>query len=195
MNKSKIRTNLKWWYNQATPEDISNGLYWYNQANQWCKSTADCFSVDPIEVASVLSALSPANKWGRNKEDAWSMLHAQHVHGDPYHVKVCTYNKNKEKAIRVMREGAYINEASPKTHAFVENISNLNPEFVTIDRWHMRACNTQSKRPKDVKTTLTRNQYAMVQDVTIKLAESLGLKGYELQAIIWCTIKRVWSLN
>ena len=195
MNKSKIKANLRWWYNKATPEDICSGLYWYNTANQWCKSTGDWFGVSYKEVASVLSALSPANKWERNKEDAWNMLHAEYVSGNPQHVKVCTYNKNKDKAIKVMRGDVYIKESSPKTHAFVENISSLDDRFVTVDRWHMRACNTRSIKPKGVKTTLTRKQYIIVQEATIEVAEKLGLQGYELQAIVWCTIKWAWSTN
>ena len=201
MNRTKIRRNLKGWLDRATNEDIINGKLWYRDANAWCDEIARGYGIDAKKVAMVLSALSPSNRWGRNKEDAQTMVRVWYTAVkdgvDPRPllagVKVCTFNSNKEKAIAILMDGLDITSRSPKTHAFVQNIAHLDSGYVTIDRWHMRACNTLSRSPKEVKTTLTPKQYGIITDITTSIAKREGVTPFELQAIVWCAIKNEWG--
>lgn len=40
---------------------------------------------------------------------------------------------------------------------------------------------------------MTTLQYRRIEKITSKIAKDNGLKGYELQAIIWVTIKNAWN--
>jgi hypothetical protein len=56
-------------------------------------------------VAGVIAALSPNNRWQRNVSDAEALIKA-YVFGDDIDaIKVSTYSKNKEKAIKILRGG------------------------------------------------------------------------------------------
>ncbi len=50
----------------------------------------------------MIAVLRPNNKWGRNSNDAVAMSKAWHNGCDPTSVKVCTFNKNKEKAAAIL---------------------------------------------------------------------------------------------
>ena len=55
-------------------ELMRQGEAWYLQANIWCEHRAVKYGISTYKVASVLSALSPRNKWERNKQDAEAVI-------------------------------------------------------------------------------------------------------------------------
>lgn len=184
---TKIKNRLNYWFNLATEEDINNGKNWYKDAQDFAQYLSKKYSIDSYVCASVISALSPNNKWQRNKLDAENLIKAfQQGSRD---VKVCTYNANKEKAFKIL-EGKVITEKSPKTHAFAMNVGLLSSEHITVDKWHLRACLTKEKT--DVVESCTSVQYRRVEKITSQLAKERGLKGYEFQAIVWVTIRNNW---
>jgi len=67
---NKIYKNLDKWFNLATKEEIKEGLQWYKKANDICKDIAENFKTLEIIGATVISALSPRNKWEQNIKDA-----------------------------------------------------------------------------------------------------------------------------
>lgn len=183
----KIKSNLLYFYDQATKDKqlYQDGEAWYLQANIWCETMAVKYGYSTEVVAEVLSALSPTNKWDRNKVDAEAVLSAVRNNEPMGSVKVCTYNKNKEKAFDIARLKTRIVHGSPKTYAFVQNIAHLNPDYVTIDRWHLRASFDRMIVPNN----LTPAKYEQLQNITIKLAKEKGLRGYEFQAIVWGAVR------
>jgi len=183
--KRKVRSNLLGLYGQATSENIDNGLRWYKTANVICNELAMEFDTTTERVAQVLSALSPRNKWERNIIDTRAVLEAVRDGIDPSEVKVCTFNSNKMKAFAIAKGELDIQQESPKTYSFVRNISALDENKVTIDVWHLRAC-----FGKTITSGLTPLRYEELERLTIKLAERLGLRGYEFQAIVWDTIRQ-----
>lgn len=182
--KNRIKENLQYFYDQSTEEERLSGKQWYIKANMFCEELAVRYGYNAETVASVLSALSPRNKWERNMIDTETVLQAVRDDQGPDDVKVCTFNNNKEKAFRIARHEESLSVDSPKTYAFLQNILYLNDQYVTIDVWHMRACFNRM-----IPQNLNKSVYEELQKITIDQAKDHGLKGYEYQAIIWETIK------
>jgi len=192
MARAALRSNLRHWYNQASDEEVQDGLNWYARANDVASELAcECFS--PLVTAGVISALSPNNKWKRNLIDARAVLDAVDNNQPSDAVKVCTYNANKLKAFEIARGNQEILTKSPKTYAFAKNVGELDENFVTIDVWHLRACQTRSNKRKELQSTITPLQYKVIQEETLKVAKEFGIKGYEFQAIVWVAIRNRWN--
>ena len=139
---TKIKNRLNYWFSLATEQEIKDGKNWYKEAQDFAKYLSETYKIDSYVCASVISALSPNNKWQRNKIDAEVVIKAYLNGIDPENIKVCTYNANKVKAFRILK-GEIITEKSPKTHAFAMNVGLLSSEHITIDKWHLRACLTK----------------------------------------------------
>lgn len=179
----KISKNLDYFFNLATPEQIKQGRQWYKLANEFCVNTAKEYKTTPLIVASVVSALSPRNKWQQNLIDAIKVFKAIKDGKSPEDIKVCTFHKNKFKAFELAKGNIFISEDSPKTYNFVRNIAHLDPSALTIDIWHIRACLRQFKSIGNAQ--IGKLAYNQIKALTIKKAEKLGLKGFEYQAILW----------
>ena len=191
----KIANNIKRWHKRATPENIDAGMTWYDDAQRFSRKLAREYKVTRYTAAGVISALSPNNKWDRNKFDAEQMIsHYKDGHKKWHGLKICTYDSNKDKAWKILAEGDQITKESPKTHSFAMNVGNKSPDHITIDKWHMRA---SLARPRDgitlTQESPTKLQYKRVERITLSIARMNELKGYELQAIIWLTIKENWN--
>ena len=180
---NKISLNLDKWFNIATDEEIKNGRKWYADANQIIKDIAKQFNTTEIITASVLSALSPRNKWKQNIKDTIKVFQAIKDGKTAEQIKVCTFHTNKFKAFEIEKGNKTITKDSQKTFAFVNNIAHLDDNFVTIDVWHLRACFNKTMG------SCGKLAYEQIQKLTIKKADKLGLKGYEYQAIIWESIR------
>ena len=180
---NKISLSLDKWFNIATDEEIKNGRKWYADANQIIKEIANQFNTTEIIAASVLSALSPRNKWEQNIKDTIKVFQAIKDGKSAEQIKVCTFHTNKFKAFEIAKGNKTITKDSQKTFAFVNNIAHLDNNFVTIDVWHLRACFNKTMG------SCGKLAYEQIQKLTIKKADKLGLKGYEYQAIIWESIR------
>jgi hypothetical protein len=180
---NKISKNLDKWFNLATKEEIKEGLEWYKKANDICKDIAENFNTSEIIVASVISALSPRNKWEQNIKDAIKVFEAIEEGKEANDIKVCTFHTNKFKAFEIAKGNKTISPDAQKTFAFVNNIAHLDNNFVTTDVWHLRACFNKTM------SSCGKLAYNQIQKLTIKKADKLGLKGFEYQAVIWSSIR------
>jgi len=181
----KISRNLDYFFNLATDDEITEGKQWYKLANNFCNNVANEFNTTPLIVASVVSALSPRNRWTQNLIDAKKVFQAIEDGKQPEQIKVCTFNRNKYKAFELAKGNIFITEDSPKTFNFVRNIAHLDPSALTIDIWHIRASLKQFKAIDSAQ--IGKVAYSQIKALTIKKANKLGLTGYEYQAIIWIT--------
>lgn len=191
--RKQLRRNLKHWYSQATVEDKYEGQRWYTEASQFASFLSEKYGVTKEIAAGVVSALSPNNKWKRNKIDAELVLSACAAGMSPDAVSVCTFNANKKRAFQIAVGNFKILKSSPKTYAFARNVGEDDPSHVTIDRWHIRACQTMSKSPVQVQESITSKQYSVIEQETIKVANEFGVKPHEFQATIWVCIKNHWN--
>lgn len=183
----KISKNLDCFFNLATPEEIKQGRKWYKLANQFCIDTAIQYNTTPLIVASVVSALSPRNKWQQNLKDTIKVFKAIKQGKEPEDIKVCTFHKNKFKAFELAKGKIFITEDSPKTFNFVRNIAYLDESALTIDIWHIRACLKQFKNIDSAQ--IGKLAYKQIKALTIKKAQKLGFKGFEYQAILWLSVQ------
>ena len=181
---AEVNSNLDNYFALATNRDIDNGIAWYKQAHYICKDLAERYNTKLETVASIISALSPRNRWPQNIKDTKTVLDAIHSGLSPDQVKVCTFHKNKEKAFLLAKEQTSITEKSLKTFSFVNNIAKLDKASITIDVWHLRACFGTT-----IRSTPSRKAYDQIRLLTIEKAKQKGLNGYEYQAIIWNSVK------
>jgi len=184
---TKISRNLDYYFNKATKEEINTGLNWYREANDICKDIATKYNTTTLIAASVISALSPRNKWEQNIKDTYKVFEAVKYGLHPVDIKCCTFHSNKFKAFNLIANNLQITEKSLKTFNFVHNIAFLSSQHITIDIHHLRAC--FSRMIKIDKASIGKIAYKQIKNLTIKKATKLGLKGYEYQAIIWGSIR------
>jgi hypothetical protein len=183
----KIRNRLRLYFNLANECNIKEGMQWYETANEYVENMhRESSAFTTAQIAGVISALSPRNKWERNIQDAVSVLDAVEKNKHPNDVKVCTFNTNKFKAFAIAQGTVGINNKSRKTFSFVKNISELDPNYVTIDVWHLRAM-----FGKTIKSGLTPKRYDELAEITKDEARKVGLLGYQYQAIIWTVIRNM----
>ena len=192
-DRTKGRSLLNYWYNESTLEERELGKVWYDEAKEYVKILSLRFDTPQLICAGVVSALSPNNRWGRNKLDAHTVLDAVKKGLSADQVKVCTYNNNKLKAFAIARGDIKILKQSPKTYAFAKNISGEDINKVTIDKWHLRAIQTRSSSPRECKTTATPLQYKLLKKDCQKVAKKYNINPSPLQATIWVTIRNRWT--
>jgi len=191
----KIANNIKRWHNRASPKNIDEGMVWYDDAMRFSRKLAREYKVTRRTSAGVIACLSPNNKWERTKFDAEQLIsYYREGKTEWEEVKICTYKKNRERAWNILTQGERITSDSPKIHSFAMNVGEKSPHYVTIDKWHMRA---SLARPRDgitlTQESPTKLQYKRLEGITLEIARMHKLKGYELQAIIWLTIKERWN--
>jgi hypothetical protein len=184
---TKIEKNLNHFMCEALKNEATTmgGLMWYKDANSFCRVVSKKYGIPTFTVASVVSALSPRNKWEQNLKDAVKVIEAFQAGVSPESIKVCTFHKNKFKAFDILEGKKEIEFSSRKTYSFVKNISELNNDFVTVDVWHIRACFNKMI----IKKSLTPKEYDQIVKVTKKVAEENGFFGYEFQAVVWEQIR------
>ena len=183
-------------YNLASVADIEAGMTWYASAKRIAKSIAAKYNLHPHEVAGVIAALSPRNKWERNIADAENLIKVWVT--DPESVdtvKVCTFGANKAKAIRILQAGCLTDAdvlailSGPKLREFYSCIVGI-PGEVCIDG------HAYSVWAGD-RITL-----ANVPSIGIKLrrqikadyataADQAGITAYEMQAVTWTVWRRI----
>lgn len=183
----KISKNLDYFFNLATNQQINQGKMWYKLANKFCIDTAKEYKTTSLQVASVISALSPRNNWEQNLKDAKKVFQAIKEGKEPEQIKVCTFHSNKFKAFELAKGNVFITEKSQKTYNFVRNIAHLDPTALTIDIWHIRACLKQFKSIESAN--IGKVAYKQIKALTIKKANKLGLQGFEYQAVIWLSVQ------
>ena len=148
---------------------------WYDRLHDHCHLIAGIYSVPYWKVAGIISALSPNNKLNRNLIDAENLIKLGAS------AKVCTYNENKEKALKILN-AATISEVyavfkGRKTLSFFDNIVNPQSERVTIDVWMIRVFGIQG--------SLTDKRYRDAEASISSYASKIGVKPMELQAMLW----------
>jgi hypothetical protein len=184
---NKISKNLDKFFNIATDDQIKDGLKWYKEANKIVLNIATEYKIDPYKVASVLSALSPRNKWKQNIADTIKVCKAWTEGKTPEDIKVCTFHTNKFKAFAILDDKVKITDKSLKTFNFVRNIAFLDPTALTVDIWHLRAC--FDKIIKIDNASIGRVAYRQIKKLTLAKAEKIGITGFEFQAIVWTSIR------
>jgi hypothetical protein len=165
-------------YRRSDPRD----LRWYFSAHDVLAARADELGVTTRQLAGIVAALSPNNKWD-TAGDAMPNLDCavRFVStGANVHVASCM---GKARAILAGADPADVLQG-PKERAFADNLSDPEGSMgVTCDRWMARAIGKRSRQ-------FTAQQYAETADLFRDIARRLGIRPHELQACVWAQIRR-----
>lgn len=188
-------------FNGASDTEKIDGGNWYKEANTYAHHLSEMFGIDsPCKVAGIISALSPATNWDRNKVDAHNFI-ALAINDDAMSGKYGTYKNNVRKALEIFNlerptkasVGAILRgKTGYKTESFFYNIYDLDSSEVTIDRHAIKGANNVYEGGS---VALTEKRYRDSEKAYQKVAKKYNLKPYQVQAIVWVTYRRLRGLK
>ena len=186
----------------ASASDIAEGKQWYATANAFAMELSNRYDISHYVCAGVIAALSPRNKWDRNCLDAENLISVYVNAGATAcdDVKVCTFGKNKAKAIAILDHAfdAIVSVdvvttilSGPKLREFFSCIIGLDD--VCIDGHAYSIWFGDRVTLANVPSIGVKLRRAIKSDY-LDVAETNDLKGYELQAITWVTHRRIHNI-
>ena len=193
--------NIKAIYQLATLTERQDGISWYPAANQIAIELADRHCISEAQAVGVIAALSPRNRWERNVEDADRLIAAYNAGGPEQArlTKVCTFTSNKEKAIRILElslsatfAGVLAILSGPKLKEFASCILGLPECCIDGHAYCIWAANRTGL--KDVPAIGVKLRREIKADYAIA-ADDLGFTPAALQAITWCTWRRIHGVT
>ena len=180
-------------YKQSTDQDKSDGISWYRDALEFCETVALDYGLSVYVVAGVVTALSPRNKWDRNKQDSISLIKA-YTNGDSIDdVKVCTFSANKNKAVTIIKQCKDMAQVliilkGPKMTEFFNCIVGIVD--VCIDGHAFNIWNGSYTGLANVPSIGVVRRRTIKADY-ISAAKKAKITPSELQAVTWCAWRRI----
>ena len=185
-------------YRMATVQDVEHGIEWYARAKREAKSISKQLGIPVTTVVGVMAALSPNNRWERNKVDAFNMCMAWYKCDCLSDFKVSTYNSMKEKAWSILVDELTVDEDilvrlnGQKIRSFYSNIMGLNE--VTVDGHALNIARGYRVGLTEDATNIGVRLYRELQDAYVRASKRAGIKPHEMQAITWTVWKRVHNI-
>lgn len=189
MKKLTVRqqvNRIRKWHGMATTAQIIEGMQWYNAAHSLAVELAARHGVTVIQAAQVISVLSPQKKWDANRREAVAIF-CQHFTGIRPALGYFATKSTIAECHRIIAGEFSIPPRRVKTWSFADNIAY--PETsraITIDRHALRVAYDDKGASID-KVGI--NDYKYAREAYQQVADSLGIKGYQLQAIVWVVYK------
>ena len=202
--------NIEKVFKSATKERIAETRKWYSDAQKFTETLSLKFDnqLSSIKIAGVIAALSPRNEWNRNKFDAETLCkeflsnkyYQLNLFG--YHTllnsKVCTFNTNKSKAIKILLSNDSEIENILKGNKLINFYRGIigDTEAVCIDGHAFNIASNRVTSLAEVPAISDKN-YKTLQNVYrdaknfINKRYGLNLKTGELQAVTWNEYKRL----
>lgn len=182
-------------YYQATEGDIFDGTTWYWNAKAIAQRISDSTDISLYQVAGVIAALSPNNKWQRNVTDAELVCTLFKAGGADaaLNAKVCTYKPNLRKAILILDSAECKDDVvsilnGPKVIEFYNCI--LGEDDVCIDGHAFSIWVGERMTMKQVPN-IGKKLRAQIKADYIEAANTVGIKPFEMQAITWTVWRRI----
>ncbi len=198
---TKNVNNIKAIYLLSTTQEKIDGANWYESAHKIALNLADNYGLTLQTVAGVIAALSPRNKWSRNVIDAENVIET--FVRDPesaVNIKVCTFNKNKEKALKILRNNQdFFTDntreilSGPKLNEFFNCILGVEDD-VCIDGHAYCIFNGSRTSLKDVPSIGVKLRKEIKSDFR-KAAAKFNISAAEMQAITWVTWRRIHGVK
>ena len=188
----------------ASETDIFEGIEWYDRAHRLAVKFIHTYDgLTMGQAVGVIAALSPNNKWERNCIDAEAMIKVWSIDGDYDSIKVCTFNKNKQKAIDILSlnmesadaEAIQTILSGQKVVSFYRSIMG-DKENVCVDG-HAYAIFLGERIPTTKTPSITPKLYETIQRAYCLVAKrSYDLCGHilspiQVQAVTWVTYRRL----
>lgn len=165
---------------KTTPQTRHDGKIWYTKLNRFCRDLGEKYHQPTWKVAAIMSILSPRTSFQNNVHDTEQLL----KHGETAYLKSPLFRNKAVKALNTTNYNevaALFKEATGrKTLSFWENLM-LVGNRATIDV-HMI-------RHLGIEGSLTQKKYREAEKAIQDYAKDIGMKTYDLQAVLWCTVR------
>ena len=188
-------------YQLANTADIAQGATWYHVANTIASRLARKYDISERQAVGVIAALSPRNKWERNTADAENLIRV--FTSDPESVdavKVCTFNRNKAKAIEILRLSDPVREeqvlgilSGPKMQEFYGCIIGVHDE-VCIDG-HAYCVWAGDRISLANVPKIGAKLREKIKVAYCRAAQEVDVTPAQMQAITWCAWRRIHGVN
>ena len=198
---TKNVNNIKAVYLLATTQEKIDGAKWYQSAHDISMKLAIDYGLTLQTAAGVIASLSPRNKWSRNVIDAENLIEA--FVRDPesaVNIKVCTFNKNKEKALKILKNNQdFFTDTTrdilkgPKLIEFFNCILGVKDD-VCIDGHAYCIFNGSRTSLKDVPSIGVKLRKEIKSDFR-KAAAKFNISAAEMQAITWVAWRRIYGVK
>jgi hypothetical protein len=188
-------TNLIELFERATPQQVIEGLAWYDQAHLMACDLRDRYGVSLDVAAGVVAALSPRNRWERNAADARNLVAAQAAGTNPMAVPAATFNRNKARAVQILRAGTRHGVLSGlKVCAFADCIEDPTCDTVVVDSHAYNAWVGHRVIVNGTGPRITPRRYWECAADYRRVAAMRSIRPPQAQAIIWLAWKRLHSI-
>ena len=188
-------------YQLANTADIAQGATWYHVANTIASRLARKYDISERQAVGVIAALSPRNKWERNTADAENLIRV--FTSDPESVdsvKVCTFSRNKAKAIEILRLSDPVREeqvlgilSGPKMQEFYGCIIGVHDE-VCIDG-HAYCVWAGDRITLANVPKIGAKLREKIKVAYCRAAQEVDVTPAQMQAITWCVWRRIHGVN
>ena len=185
-------------YRMATDDDVRAGIEWYARAFREARSISSRLGLPVPTVVGVMAALSPNNRWERNKVDAFNMCSAYVKGLYVGDFKVSTYFKMKVKAWSILEDRLVRDDEilarlnGQKIRSFYSNIMGLDE--VTVDGHALNIARGYRVGLTDDATNIGVKMYRELQAAYVRAAKRAGIKPHEMQAVTWTVWKRIHNI-
>jgi len=186
-------------YAQATEGEREYGENWYPVAHKAAARIARTTGFTVRQIAGVLSALSPSNRWHQNIVDAERFaIAARDGKSQP---SASTYPIGRAKAWDILTEVVEdpeevftATQTSMKTHAFFLSIAGpfSSVDLVVVDghAWNIA---TNNRKPLGEVGTITPKRYKEASRCYVRAAMQAGVTPQAMQATCWLAWRRLAS--
>jgi hypothetical protein len=184
-------------YKKAQAHEIADGVNWYRDAQEWAQGVADRFEIPLRIVVGVCAALSPTNRWERNKVDAEHMLETFVSGGYVEDCAPCTYKTMRDKAWRILEEMPTDDQhvcailRGPKITDFFLCI--IGHDVCVVDGHAWCIANADRRTMQEVPN-IGKKLRREIQDAYAVAGHVFNKTAYEMQAITWVAWKRIHNV-
>lgn len=176
-------------YAMATEEEKQTD--WYFDAYHFANDLAEQYDVSPIKIANLISAISPQQKWEKNKEMTVLALQAFDAvkngwMGKNDLPKIHKFGGMSQNGYAVLFDEDY--SLGQKTTSFAANIMG-NKQIVTVDSLAMSIL--LGFYEKAGSYNIKNPAYVYAQSLYVHCANVLGIFPAQLQAVVWVVCRRL----
>jgi len=158
----------------------NDGKIWYTRLNRFCRDLGEKYNEPTWKVTAIMSALSPRTSFKNNVYDTEQLL----KYGENAKLKSPLFRK---KALAIHNASCYNDvralfkeKTGRKTLSFWENLM-LVGNRATLDVWMLRGLGLEG--------SLTDKKYREAEKAIQDYAEKINMRAFDLQAVIWCTVR------
>lgn len=176
-------------YAMATDEEKQTD--WYADAYHFTNDLSEKYDISPVQIAHLISAISPQTKWEKNKEYAILALQGWEAVKNGWLErkdldKIHKYGAMSNNGYAVLFGEDY--SLGQKTASFAANILG-NKQIVTVDSLAMSILFGFYEKAGSYK--IYGKAYTYAQALYIHCANDLGISHAHLQAVVWVVCRRL----